>query len=207
MTESTFRIPKRVVTLCSSATLALAGTATLATGWIAEATPGDPHQVWVCKYVQTPHTNEVLKAGKNPIFVDWASLTGREDAPHVGDTFSDAHDKSVVVQIGGSSPGTDACIASPPPTSPPPTTPPTTPTNGGGGGGNGDGGNGDNGDGDNGGGGNGGGGLVPGVGAPDTGGVGNASPVNTLVGSGLLLAAAGLVVGDVRSRRRQAEQA
>jgi uncharacterized membrane protein YgcG len=205
--------------LLSSATLALAGTATLATGWIAEATPGDPHQVWVCKYVQTPHTNEVLKAGKNPIFVDWASLTGREDAPHVGDTFSDAHDKSVVVQIGGSSPGTGACIVSTPPTTPPttaPTTPPTTPPpttpsdgGGGGGGGNGGGGGGNGGGGGGGGSGGGGGngGLVPGVGAPDTGGAGGTSPVNGLVGSGLLLAAAGLLAGDVRSRRRQAGQA
>ena len=128
MTETTFRIPKRAVTLFSSATLALAGTATLASGWFAEATPGDPHKVWVCKYVQTPHSNEVLKAGKNPIFVDWASLTLREDAPEVGDTFSDAHERSVVVQIGGASPGTGACVVTPPTTTTPPTTPPTTTT-------------------------------------------------------------------------------
>jgi hypothetical protein len=222
MTESSFQIPKRTVTLVSSALLALAGTATLATGWTAQATPGSPHQVWVCKFVDKPHEREVLKSGKNPIFVDWASLTGKSSAPHIGDTFSDAQVKSVVVQIGGPDPGIKACVASPPPTTtttppptttttpppttttappttgttttpppttgmtstPPPTTtssspPPTTPSGGGG--------------------------ETPGTGAPGTGGAGGGtSPLNDIVGSGLLLAAAALVTGDVLRRRRQA---
>jgi hypothetical protein len=204
MTESTFKVSKRAITLFGAAVLALTGTATLATGWTAHATPGDPHKVWVCKYVQKPHENEVLKGGKNPIFVDWASLTGKDTAPHVGDTFSDGQDKSVVVQIGGSDPGIAACAVStpptstppptsstpptsPPPTSPPPrTTPPsaTPPTTPGGGGG----------------------GVTPGPGAPGTGGAGDMSPVNGLIGSGLLLAGAGLVAGDLLRRRRQVDQ-
>ena len=199
MTQTSFVIPKRAITLASSALLALAGAATLSTAWSAHATPGDPHKVWVCKYVQTPHKNEVLKAGKNPIFVDWASLTGKSDAPHVGDTFSDAHDKSVVVQIGGSNPGKSACVTTTPPTTPPtkpPTTPPTThppkttpptsvtPTTPSGGGGE----------------------VTPGPGAPDTGGAGGTNPLNGIVGSGLLLAAGGLVTADVMRRRRQDDQ-
>ena len=42
----------------------------------AQATPGDPHKVWVCKYVQTPGSSEVLKGGKNPIQVDVAATVG-----------------------------------------------------------------------------------------------------------------------------------
>jgi hypothetical protein len=205
MTKSTFLIPTRAVTLVSAAALALAGTVTLATGLTAHATPGDPHKVWVCKYVQKPHQNEVLKPGKNPIFVDWASLTGRSEAPQVGDTFSDAQDKSVVVQIGGSDPGVGACVVSTPPTTtnppttkPPTTTPPTTTppqtstppstpattTPGGKGGGE-----------------------TPGAGAPATGGAGDTNPFNGIAGSGLLLAAAGLVAADVTRRRRQTDDA
>ena len=210
MIERSFHIPRRAVTLVSAGTLALAGTLTLATGLTAHATPGDPHKVWVCKYVQKPHQNEILKSGKNPIFVDWASLTGRADAPQVGDTFSDGQDKSVVVQIGGSDPGVAACAVSTPPTTtttkPPPTkttnppttttnpptttstppatttstpsTPSTTPSGGGG--------------------------QTPGAGAPATGGAGDTNPLNGIVGSGLLLAAGGLVAGDLARRRRQA---
>ncbi|MGW5238492.1 hypothetical protein ACWEOW_06140 [Monashia sp. NPDC004114] len=216
MTESSFQIPKRAVTLVSAAALALAGMVTLATGMTAHATPGDPHQVWVCKFVQKPHQNEILKSGKNPIFVDWASLTGKSSAPHVGDTFSDAQDKSVVVQIGGSDPGIAACGVSTPPTSTPPTStppttpptstpptttpptstpatstvpptttppttvPPTTPSGGGGG-------------------------ETPGAGAPATGGAGDTNPLNGIVGTGLLLASAGLVAGDLTRRRRHAD--
>ena len=202
MTESSVSMSIRAATLVGAAALALAGTVTIATGLTARATPGDPHKVWVCKYVQKPHQNEVLKAGKNPIFVDWASLTGKSAAPNVGDTFSDAQDKSVVVQIGGSDPGVAACVASPPPTTTttppttstpppttsthppttPPTTHPTTPPSGGGG-------------------------VTPGPGAPGTGGSGEPSPVNGIVGSGLLLAAGGLVALDAVRRRRQGDDA
>src|SRR3954454_592046 len=117
MTKKTVRLPRTAVSLIAASGLAVTGAAALATGWVATATPGDPHQVWVCKYVQKPHQNEVLKAGKNPILVDWASLTGKEQAPKIGATFSDGQDKSVVVKIGGSNPGVGACGVSIPPTS------------------------------------------------------------------------------------------
>ncbi|MFM6850543.1 MAG: hypothetical protein ACKOVB_15735 [Terrabacter sp.] len=126
-------LPRTTLTFIAASGLALSGAVALGTGWAASATPSDPHKVWVCKYVQKPHQNEVLKAGKNPIFVDWASLTGKASAPHVGDTFSDAHDKSLVIQIGGTDPGRAACPGGTPPTTthtaPPTTThtaPPTT---------------------------------------------------------------------------------
>src|SRR3954463_14072077 len=117
MTKKTVRLPRTALSLIAASGLAVTGAAALATGWVATATPGDPHQVWVCKYVQKPHQKEVLKAGKNPILVDWASLTGKQQAPTVGATFSDGQDKSVVVQIGGSNPGVGACRVSTPPTS------------------------------------------------------------------------------------------
>lgn len=130
-------LPRTTLTFIAASGLALSGAVALGTGWAASATPTDPHKVWVCKYVQKPHQNEELKAGKNPIYVDWAALTGKASAPHVGDTFSDAQDKSLVVKIGGSDPGRVACPGGTPPTTtkhtPPPTTtkhtpPPTTTT-------------------------------------------------------------------------------
>src|SRR3954464_7438247 len=117
MTKKTVRLPRTALSLIAAGGLAATGAAALATGWVATATPGDPHQVWVCKYVQKPHQKEVLKPGKNPILVDWASLTGKQQAPKIGATFSDGQDKSVVVKIGGSDPGVGACGVSTPPTS------------------------------------------------------------------------------------------
>jgi hypothetical protein len=124
-------LPRTTLTFIAASGLALSGAVALGTGWAASATPTDPHKVWVCKYVQKPHHNEVLKRGKNPIYVDWASLTGKASAPHVGDTFSDAQDKSVVIKIGGSDPGIKACPGGTPPTTthtkPPTKTHTTTP--------------------------------------------------------------------------------
>lgn len=197
---TTIGMRRRAVTFITAGAFAVSGALTLAAG-AAQATNDDPHKVWVCKYVKKPGVAETLKGGKNPIFVDYASLTSKKTKPYVGETFQDAHFKSVVVQIGGSDPGVEACLpdtppteppTSEPPTSEPPTKPPvtkpptktphTTPPGGGAGGG------------------------VPGTGAPDTGGAGESSPVNTLAGSGLLLAAAGILAADAR-RRREAEKA
>lgn len=221
MTQLTIHIPRRAVTLVAAGGLALSGAAALATGWSAAAAQGTDtvHQVWVCKYVQKPGVREVLKGGKNPIYVDWHSLTGTTTAPEVGDTFSDAQLKSVVVQIGGSSPGAKACGAVTPvgttTTSKPTETTPstttsttskptktthtttTTPAGGGGGGAGGAGGAG--------------GGLggvtgpVPGVVAPHTGGEGDTSSTNELLGSGLL--ASGLALAVVEAIRRRRENA
>lgn len=217
MTQLTIHIPRRAVTLVAAGSLALSGAAALATGWSASAAQGNDtvHQVWVCKYVQKPGVREVLKGGKNPIYVDWHSLTGRTTAPEVGDTFSDAQLKSVVVQIGGSSPGAQACGAvttegsTTPTTSKPTKTTPTTTTTitttpAGGGGGSMGGGAG----GGVGGGAGGVGGVtgpVPGVVAPHTGGEGDTSSTNEVLGSGLL--ASGLALAVVEAIRRRRENA
>ncbi|EWS99787.1 hypothetical protein N865_08295 [Intrasporangium oryzae NRRL B-24470] len=205
---STIGVSRHVLTLAAAAGLALAGTISITSAAQGAAPPKD-HKVWVCKYVDKPGVAERLKAGKQPIYVDWHSLTGQSGPPQVGDTFSDAQGKSVVVQVGGSDPGRTACeTKTPPPTTPPttPTTPPTTPTTpptkthtpppphkttnvppppttppAGGGGTE----------------------TVPGTGAPGTGGDGGSTPVNALVGSGLLLGAAGLVGHDLATRRRR----
>ena len=223
MTQLTIHIPRRAVTLVAAGSLALSGAAALATGWSASAAQGNDtvHQVWVCKYVQKPGVREVLKGGKNPIYVDWHSLTGRTTAPEVGDTFSDAQLKSVVVQIGGSSPGAQACGAvttegsTTPTTSKPTKTTPTTttttttttPAGGGGGSTGGSLGGGAGGAGGVGGGAGGVGGVtgpVPGVVAPHTGGEGDTSS-NEVLGSGLL--ASGLALAVVEAIRRRRENA
>lgn len=259
MREMTIRVPRRAVTLIAASGLAVSGAAALASGWSASASPEDPHKVWVCKYVQKPNSDEVIKGGKNPIFVDWASLTGKDTEPHVGDTFSDGQSKSVVVQIGGEDPGTGACGEDTPPatsTVPPTTTateptstttapptstttmpptstttaPPTSTTTmpapstttttpgGGGGGGNGGGGGVVGGGGTGGGGGGelvgdaesagvggmvGGAATTPGMGAPHTGGEGEMSSSNRLLGSGLLASGLALGAGEALRRRRE----
>lgn len=225
---TTIGMRRRTVSLITAAAFAGSGAFVLATGPSASATPGDPHKVWVCKYIHKPGGDEILKGGKNPIFVDWASITGKPDAPTVGATFSDGQFRSVVVQIGGDDPGVEACEPETPPTTtttkpptttttttkppttttttkpptettPPPTTEPTkpepseteptktavppAPTQPGAGGG-----------------------VTPGVGAPDTGGEGESGPVNGLVGSGLLLAAAGVLGAEALRRRRESAE-
>ena len=68
-------------------------------------------KVWVCKYVGTPGDDERLKEGKNPIEVSSNALPGKPDNPQVGESFTDQHGRSFVVQIGGDDPGADACPA------------------------------------------------------------------------------------------------
>lgn len=70
---------------------------------------GQP-KVWVCKYVQKPGQAETLKSGKQPI-----EVSNRAAGLEVGDEFSDAHGRSVVVQVGGEDPGSQACDPTPPP--------------------------------------------------------------------------------------------
>lgn len=60
--------------------------------------PNDP-KVWVCKYVGTPGIDEVLKSGKNPIEVSVSSLPGAVGTPAIGQSFSDAQERSFVVAI------------------------------------------------------------------------------------------------------------
>ena len=93
----------------------------------AQATPGDPHKAWVCKYVQTPGSNEVVKGGKNPIQVDVAATEGT--------WFKDGQRLSFVLALvtdaNTSHPGNDytgylSCPA--PPDEPQPTTTTTDPS-------------------------------------------------------------------------------
>ncbi len=95
----------------------------------------------------------------------------------VGDEFSDAQGRSIVVQVGGSDPGVGACNPTPaPPVTPPkpPLTPipdePATP-------------------------------VTPGTNPPRTGGDGSDLPVG-LIGGGVMLASAGVLAAQARRRRR-----
>ncbi|WP_323100259.1 hypothetical protein [Intrasporangium sp. YIM S08009] len=102
--------PSRVAALLVAASFAATGACVLAAG-SAAATPGDPHKVWVCKYVHQPGEDEVLKGGKNPIHVDEAALTNdRGVEPQLGDSFSDGQFRSVVVSLDDEAP-TTACPA------------------------------------------------------------------------------------------------
>jgi hypothetical protein len=99
--------PSRVAALLVAASFAATGVSVLAAG-SATATPGDPHKVWVCKYVHKPGEDEVLKGGKNPIHVDEAALTNdRGVEPQVGDAFSDGQFRSVVVSLDEQAPATE----------------------------------------------------------------------------------------------------
>lgn len=111
MTRSTHVVaPSRAITLLLAGAFAVSGAWAIG-AQSASATPGDPHQVWVCKYVHKPGEAEVLKGGKNPIHVDEASLTNdRGVEPQLGDAFSDGQFRSVVVSLDAQAP-TDACPA------------------------------------------------------------------------------------------------
>lgn len=202
---TTIGVPRRALSFAAAAALALGGTVAIASG--SQAAPDTSHKVWVCKYVDKPGVAERLKAGKQPIYVDWHSLTGKSGPPKVGDTFSDAQVKSVVVQVGGSDPGAAACAGSTTTTTTTTTSSTTSsttsttststkthphkpkrpakpkakpPAQGGG--------------------------VTPGVTAPQTGGSGEdgTNPANGLIGSGFLLAAAGVLANDLLKRRREA---
>jgi hypothetical protein len=87
-----------LITLTLAAALALAAVAANAV-----ACPTVPvKKVAVCKYVGKPGVNELLKSGKNPIVVSINSLVGPHGAqPVLGQAFSDAQGRSVVVALPG----------------------------------------------------------------------------------------------------------
>lgn len=68
------------------------------------APPVPVKKVWVCKYVGQPGVDEVLKGGKNPIEVSVNALPGAPVDPQVGDEFSDAQERSVVVALSPANP-------------------------------------------------------------------------------------------------------
>jgi hypothetical protein len=75
----------------------MSGGLVLMTGGSASATTRTVHKSYVCKYVGTPGVDERLQTGQNPIWVDNHALLGHDGTTHVGQAFSDAHGKSVVI--------------------------------------------------------------------------------------------------------------
>ena len=220
---TTIGMRRRAVSLITSVAFAATGALALSSATSATA---DEHNQWVyvCKYVGTPGVDERLQTGQNPILVSVNAIDG---PPIIGAPFQDAQGRSVVIgygEPGGGQEGEPEPVC-PPELPPPPTetttppttetttppttetttppstettTPPTTETTTGttppeqppgttppGAGG----------------------GVTPGPGAPDTGGgpaggAGDSVPVNGLIGTGLLLGAAGILTSEAVRRRR-----
>ncbi|GAA6525966.1 hypothetical protein [Intrasporangium sp. DVR] len=222
---TTIGMRRRTASLITAVAFAASGAFVFASASPATA---DEHNQWVyvCKYVGKPGVDERLQTGQNPILV---SVNSVAEPIVVGAPFNDAQGRSVVIgfgEPGGGQAGEPApeCppVLPPPPTetttpptetttpptetttpptetttpptetttpptetTTPPTettTPPTTPGAGGG--------------------------VTPGPGAPDTGGgpaggTGDSSPVNGLVGTGLLMGAAGILTAEALRRRRE----
>jgi LPXTG-motif cell wall-anchored protein len=76
------------------------------------------HKSYVCKYITTPGDGEVLQTGQNPIWVDNSSLSGKDEEVNVGDSFSDAQGRSVVIVANtpklDPEPGLGDCEGTPP---------------------------------------------------------------------------------------------
>lgn len=68
------------------------------------AVPQAGPKVWVCKYVGKPGVDEVLKAGTNPIEVSVNALPGAPTSAVVGQSFSDAQERSYVVRLSPATP-------------------------------------------------------------------------------------------------------
>jgi uncharacterized membrane protein len=173
MRTKTRSVTRRLMSVGAAATVGSVALMALA----APAQAADVNsQVWVCKYVGTPGGNEVLGPGKNPIEVSGSSVDKDKDGQiYVGDQFSDAQGRSVVVQIGGEDPGASICAPTPPPVTPDSTpTPAATVTP-----------------------------AAPGASAPRTGGDDAGLPLG-LIGGAVLLGGAGVLAADAQRRRREA---
>jgi hypothetical protein len=85
------------------------------------------HKSYICKYVGKPGVNERLQTGNNPIWTDNNSLVGKDEAVTVGQEFSDAQGKSVVIVANtpklDPEPGLDQCPPPAPDQIPVPATP------------------------------------------------------------------------------------
>src|SRR5829696_473290 len=165
---------RRLLSISAAATIAAVGLVAFSAP--AHAAPASS-LVWVCKYVGTPGDDERLQTGNNPIRVNGNSADKDNDGQvFVGEQFADAQGRSVIVQIGGDDPGEEACSSTPPPVITPTTSPTARPT----------------------------GGTTPGAAAPHTGGEGEGGVPIGLVGGGVLLVGASLVVAEAERRRRAA---
>ena len=104
---------KKFAAVTATAALATAGAIVVLTQpALADNTP---HKVWVCKFVQKPGEAEVLKGGKNPIFVDYNSTEFKRYA--IGERFKDGQELSIVVGLEDADPSPrwrTAATSSPP---------------------------------------------------------------------------------------------
>jgi hypothetical protein len=114
--------------LIISAAAAVAAVAVAASVALACASVPDK-KVAVCKYVGKPGVNEVLTPGENPILVSISALVGPAgDEPSLGQQFSDAQGRSVVVALPGMPvPAQGSCAPPSEPESVVPTEPVITP--------------------------------------------------------------------------------
>ena len=115
-----------------AAALAATGALVMAAGLVvlnaSSATAGNDktvHKSYVCKYVGTPGVDERLQTGQNPIWVDNHSLTGSPDLTYVGEEFSDAHGRSVVIVANTAKLDPEPSVADCPAVKPPPSTSPS----------------------------------------------------------------------------------
>jgi hypothetical protein len=109
---------------------AAAATAAAVAAGVAFACESVPaKKVAVCKYVGKPGVNEVLKPGENPIVVSINALVGPAGGePALGQEFSDAQGRSVVVALPGMAiPEQGSCTAPTAPESGAPAQPAITP--------------------------------------------------------------------------------
>lgn len=183
----TIGLPRRALSVAAALGLATTGTIMIASvSQGAQQKNDTPKKVFVCKYVGKPGVDERLQTGQNPIQVSVNAIKGPGPV-QPGYEFADRHGRSLVIAFvtdKKNEPEPECPVPTPPKTTPPgKTTPPDTP------------------------------GkakpkpskgkahVTPGVGAPDTGGAGDI-PVNGLIGSGLLLAAGGILARDAVLRRR-----
>ncbi len=118
---------KKFAAVTATAALATAGAIVVLTQpALADNTP---HKVWVCKFVQKPGEAEVLKGGKNPIFVDYNSTEFKRYA--IGERFKDGQELSIVVGLEDADPEPtlEDCrdLITPQPTPTPTPTPSETP--------------------------------------------------------------------------------
>jgi len=105
----------------------------LLVGWTAPAAQADRpekvHKSYVCKYVGKPGVDERLQTGHNPIWVDNHALLGHDGEAFVGQEFSDAQGRSIVIVANtpklDPEPGVDQCPQPEAPPSAPPSPPPS----------------------------------------------------------------------------------
>ncbi|MGH3307319.1 MAG: hypothetical protein ACRDOX_06475, partial [Nocardioides sp.] len=79
------------------------------------------HKSYVCKYVNTPGEGEVLQTGNNPIWVDNNSLLGEDGETFVGQEFTDAQGRSVVIVANTAKLDPEPTVEDCPPPNNPPT--------------------------------------------------------------------------------------